>query len=113
MFQDFNKLWGQPFSQQEGPLKGIVEIQTRMLEKLASQQMQCTQACIQTAVEQSKALQSCSSANDVLAVQQAYVAALEANISKVTQANLEALNTAREALESLTLDTLSNSGDGP
>lgn len=102
MFQDMNKM----MSQSMEPFKELVDIQTRMLEELTRQQMDCTKACIEATVQQTKELQKCQTPTDLLELQQAYAKELEETLRSANQQNLKALTEAREAMQALTQGTL-------
>lgn len=101
MFQDMNKM----LNDSMGPLKELVDIQTRMLEELTKQQMECTKACIDATMQQSKELQNCKSPTDLLTLQQAYAKELEETLKAASQQNMKALTEAREAMQKLTQGT--------
>ncbi|MBS98921.1 MAG: flavodoxin [Oceanospirillaceae bacterium] len=98
MFQDMNKM----LDQSMGPFKELVDIQTKMLEELTRQQMDCTKACIEATVQQTKELQKCKSPADLLELQKAYAKELEDTLRSANQQNLTALTEAREAMQKLT-----------
>lgn len=102
MFQDMNKM----LSQSMEPFRELVDIQTRMLEELTRQQMDCTKACIEATVQQTKELQKCQTPADLLELQQAYAKELEETLRSANQHNLKALTEAREAMQTLTQGTL-------
>lgn len=102
MFQDMNKM----LSQSMEPFKELVDIQTRMLEELTRQQMECTKACIEATVQQTQELQKCKSPVDLLELQKAYARELEETLKSANQQNLKALTEAREAMQALTQGTL-------
>lgn len=102
MFQDMNNM----LSKSMEPFKELVEIQTKMLEELTRQQMECTKACIDATMQQAKELQKCQNPGDLLTLQQAYAKELEETLTAANQQNLKALNTAREAMQKLTQGTL-------
>lgn len=102
MFQDMNKM----FSQSMEPFKELVDIQTRMLEELSRQQMDCTKAFIEATVQQTKELQNCKTPADILELQKAYAKELEDTLKAANNQNLKALNEARDAMQALTQDAM-------
>ncbi len=101
MFQDMNSMLNQSME----PFKALVEIQTKMLEELTRQQMECTKACIDATMQQAKELQKCQNPGDLLTLQQAYAKELEETLKAANQQNLKALTEAREAMQKLTQGT--------
>lgn len=98
MFQDMTKIMNQSI----GPLKELVNIQTRMLEDLTRQQMECTKSCIKATIEQTKQLQYCKSSNDLLLLQQSYAQELEETLKSASEDHLKSLQEAREEIEKIT-----------
>lgn len=98
MFQDMSKHLTGSFE----PMKKVVEVQAKMLEELTRQQMACAQSCMETTLQQTKELSSCRTPDDMLKLQQSYTKELEDTLKKTSNANLEALNQAREQMEKLT-----------
>ncbi len=100
MFQDMSKV----LSQSIGPFQELVNIQTKMLEELTRQQMACTKACIDATVVQTRQMQSCCSAEELIKSQQEYAAQLEETLKQANDKNLKALSDARESVERLAGD---------
>lgn len=100
MFQDMTK----QFTGSMGPFKDLVDIQTKMLEELTRQQMECTKSCIEATMQQTKEMQKCQNPNDLLELQKAYAKELEETLRLAGEHNLKALNDARAAIEKLTLE---------
>ena len=100
MFQDMSKALGQSV----GPFKELVNIQTRMLEELTRQQMACTKACIDATVEQTKQLQSCSTPEELINLQQTYAKELEDTLKAASDSNMKALAEARDSVEQIAHD---------
>ncbi|UTW03750.1 phasin family protein [Amphritea atlantica] len=100
MFQDMSKVLGQSM----GPFKELVNIQTRMLEELTRQQMECTKACIDATVAQTRQMQNCTSADELIKSQQAYAVELEETLKQANERNMKALHEARESVERLAGD---------
>ncbi|WP_151702854.1 phasin family protein [Nitrincola alkalilacustris] len=98
MFQDMTK----HITDSMEPFKDLVNIQTKMLEDLTRQQMECTKACIEATMQQTKELQNCKTPADLMALQQAYAKGLEETLRSANEHNLQAVNDAREAIEKLT-----------
>ena len=73
MFQDMTKTLNQSME----PFKDLINIQTRMLEKLTRQQMECTRSCIEATIHQTRELQHCKSPKEMLDLQAAYASELE------------------------------------
>ena len=100
MFQDMTK----KMSESIEPFKELVNIQTRMLEDLTRQQMECTKSCINATLAQTKQLQQCKSANDLLILQQSYAQELEETLKEASDENLKSLHEARDEIEKITKD---------
>ncbi|WP_261843947.1 phasin family protein [Aliamphritea ceti] len=101
MFQDMSKALDQSMS----PFKELVDIQTKMLEQLTQQQMACTKACIDATMQQTQALQECSSAEQLVELQKAYASQLEASLTVANENNLKALADAQASVEKLAQDS--------
>lgn len=100
MFQDMTKMMNESME----PFKDLVNIQTKMLEELTRQQMECTKSCIEATIQQTKELQNCQSPNDLLTLQQAYAKELEETLAAASSENMKALQDAREEIEKVTKD---------
>lgn len=100
MFQDMTKKVGESME----PFKELVNIQTKMLEELTRQQMECTKSCIEATIQQTKELQKCQNPTDLLTLQQAYAKELEETLRAASSQNLKALQDAREEIEKVTKD---------
>lgn len=100
MFQDMTKKVGESME----PFKELVNIQTKMLEELTRQQMECTKSCIEATIQQTKELQKCQNPTDLLTLQQAYAKELEETLRSASSQNLKALQDAREEIEKVTKD---------
>ena len=103
MFQDMTKTLNSSI----GPMKELVEIQTKMLEKLTRLQMECAKSCVEATMHQTKELPACHSADEILDLQKTYAKELEATLRDTSSKNLEALNQAREEMERITQDAFS------
>ena len=100
MFQDMtNKL-----NASMEPIKELMEIQTRMLERLTKQQIECAQACMKETMNQTRELQNCGSAQELIELQQQYTQMVEKQLAEASSANLKAFNEARDAIEKVTHD---------
>jgi phasin family protein len=86
------------------PFKELVNIQTRMLEELTRQQMECTKSCIEATIQQTKELQKCQTPNDLLQLQQAYAKELEETLKAASSDNMKALEEARKEIGKITKD---------
>ena len=62
MFQDMTK----KLNESIGPMKELVEIQTRMLEKLTRLQMECAQNCVKATMQQTQDLPACHSTEELI-----------------------------------------------
>lgn len=98
MFQDMTK----QMTESMAPFRELVNIQTKMLEELARQQMECTKACIEATMQQTSELQKCKTPNDMIELQQVYAKELEATLRAANEQNLKALTTAQQAMQQLT-----------
>lgn len=98
MFQDMTKVMNGSIE----PFKELVNIQTRMLEELTRQQMECTKSCINATMQQTKQLQQCKTPNDLLLLQQAYAQELEDTLKDASEENLKSLHEARDEIEKIT-----------
>ncbi|WP_372737935.1 phasin family protein [Neptunomonas sp.] len=98
MFQDMTKRMSESIE----PFKELVNIQTRMLEELTRQQMECTKSCINATIQQTKQLQQCKTANDLLLLQQSYAQELEETLKDASEENLKSLYEARDEIEKIT-----------
>lgn len=103
MFQDMTKR----FNNSMGPMKDLVEIQTKMLEKLTKLQMDCAKHCVEATMHQTQELPSCHTADEILNLQKSYAKELEDTLRDTSSRNLEALNQAREEMERITQDAFS------
>ncbi|TVQ70765.1 MAG: phasin family protein [Oceanospirillales bacterium] len=102
MFQDMTK----HMTDSMEPFKDFVNIQTRMLEDLTRHQMDCTKACLEATMQQTKQLQQCKTPVDLMELQQAYAKELEKTLRSANEQNMKALNDAREAMEKLAKGSL-------
>ncbi len=100
MFQDMTKKMNESME----PFKELVNIQTRMLEELTRQQMECTKSCIEATIQQTKELQKCQTPNDLLQLQQAYAKELEETLKATSSDNMKALEEARSEINKITKD---------
>ncbi len=98
MFQDFTK----PFGTSMEPFKDLVNIQTKMLEELTRQQMECTKACIDATIQQTREMQKCKTPTDLMELQKAYAKELEDTLRNASEQNLKALSDARAAIDKVT-----------
>jgi len=98
MFQDMTKIMNESIE----PFKELVNIQTRMLEELTRQQMECTKSCINATIQQTKQLQQCKTPNDLLLLQQSYAQELEDTLKGASEENLKSLHEARGEIEKIT-----------
>lgn len=102
MFQDMTK----QMTDSMEPFKDFVNIQTRMLEDLTRHQMDCTKACLEATMQQTKQLQQCKTPVDLMELQQSYAKELEKTLRSANEQNMKALNDAREAMEKLAKGSL-------
>eukprot|EP01155_Anaeramoeba_flamelloides_P008843 Anaeramoba_flamelloidesa133021_17.p2 GENE.a133021_17~~a133021_17.p2 ORF type:complete len:110 (+),score=15.00 a133021_17:17-346(+) len=102
MFQDMTK----QFNESMAPFRELVNIQTKMLEELTRQQMECTKACLDATMQQSSELQKCKTPNDLIELQQAYAKELEATLKAANEQNMKALTAAQQAIQQLTQNSL-------
>ena len=102
MFQDMTKSLNQSME----PFKDLINIQTRMLEELTRQQMECTRSCIEATIAQTRELQKCKTPQDLMSLQKTYASELEQNLRSTSEHNLQALEEARSQIEQLTQDPL-------
>ncbi|MEH6627655.1 MAG: phasin family protein [Motiliproteus sp.] len=103
MFQDMTKR----LNNSMGPMKALVEIQTKMLEKLTKLQMDCAKNCVEATMQQTKELPSCHTPEEILSLQQSYAKELEETLRDTSSRNMEALSQAREEMERITQDAFS------
>lgn len=101
MFQDMNK----KISDSMGPFKELVNIQTKMLEELTRQQMECTKSCIEATIQQTKEMQKCQSPNDLMELQRSYAKELEDTLKSASEQNMKALQDARSEIEDVAQHT--------
>ncbi|MBY4678990.1 phasin family protein [Marinobacterium arenosum] len=101
MFQDMSKKLNESME----PFKDLINIQTRMLEELTRQQMECTKSCIDATIQQTRELQKCKNSNDLLELQRAYAHELEETLRAAGENNLKVLADARQEIEQLTQDS--------
>ncbi|WP_286237000.1 phasin family protein [Neptuniibacter halophilus] len=101
MFQDMNK----KITDSMGPFKELVNIQTKMLEELTRQQMACTKSCIEATIQQTKEMQKCQSASDLIELQRSYAKELEDTLKNTSEQNLKALQDARAEIEDMAHST--------
>ncbi|MBV0934120.1 phasin family protein [Marinobacterium sp. A346] len=102
MFQDMTK----QFNESMAPFRELVNIQTKMLEELTRQQMECTKACLEATMQQSSELQKCKNPNDLIELQQAYAKELETTLKAANEQNLKALTEAQQAMQQLAQGSL-------
>lgn len=100
MFQDMSK----KLTESMGPFRALVEIQSRMLEALAHQQMECTKSCFEATLQQTREMQKCQTPSDLLELQQHYAKDLEDTLRSTGESNIKALNQAKEQMEQLAQD---------
>ncbi|NVK43132.1 MAG: phasin family protein [Oceanospirillaceae bacterium] len=100
MFQELSKQFGDSME----PFKDLVNIQTKMLEELTRQQMECTKSCIEATIQQTRELQKCHNASDLMELQKAYAKELEETLRLAGEQNMKALQDARAAIEKITQD---------
>ncbi len=101
MFQDLNK----KIEDSMAPFKELVNIQTRMLEELTRQQMECTKLCIEATIHQTRELQKCDSPTDLLDLQRTYARDLENTLRLASESNMKVLQEARSEIEQMTQST--------
>ena len=101
MFQDMSK----KLSESMGPMKELVEIQTRMLEKLTRLQMECAQNCVKATMKQTQDLPECHSTEKLIDLQRKFARVVEETLVKASQDNLAALQEARDKMEQVTQNT--------
>lgn len=97
MFQDMNK----KITDSMGPFKELVDIQTKMLEELTRQQMECTKSCIEATIQQTREMQKCTSASDLIELQRGYAKELEGALKHASEQNMKALQDARVDIEDM------------
>lgn len=102
MFQDMTK----QMTDSMEPFKDFVNIQTRMLEDLTRHQMDCTKACLEATMQQTKQLQQCKTPVDLMELQQSYAKELEKTLRAANEQNMKALSDARSAMETLAKGSL-------
>ncbi|GAA0694286.1 hypothetical protein GCM10009104_22140 [Marinobacterium maritimum] len=102
MFQDMTK----QFNESMAPFRELVNIQTKMLEELTRQQMECTKACLEATMQQTSELQKCQTPNDLVELQQAYAKELETTLKAANEQNMKALTAAQQAIQQLTQNSL-------
>lgn len=95
MFQDMSKKLNASME----PFKELMEVQTRMLERLTKQQIKCAQACMDSTLSQTKELQQCNSADELIALQKRYAQSVEGTLLQANKDNLQAFSEAREAMD--------------
>ena len=100
MFQDMSKKLNASME----PSKELMEIQTRMLEKLTRQQIECAQACMKETMSQTRDLQSCGSAEELIDLQKKYTQSVEETLRQASSDNLKTFNEARVDIERITHD---------
>lgn len=100
MFQDITK----KMTGSMEPFKDLVNIQTKMLEELTRQQMECTKSCIDATIAQTRELQKCQTPADLMQLQQAYAKELEETLRSASSENMKALEQARKEIEQITKD---------
>ena len=100
MFQDMGKM----FEESMSPFKEIVDIQTKMLERLTKQQIECTQACFQATIQQAMELQNVKSPADLANLHNEYTKKLERMLASANEQNVQSLRDAHEAIQKLTLN---------
>ncbi len=83
------------------PFRELVSIQTKMLEELARQQMECTGLHRSDHAADQRAAKV-QTPNDMIELQQAYAKELEATLRAANEQNLKALTTAQQAMQQLT-----------
>lgn len=102
MFQDMSKM----FEESMSPFKNMIDIQTRMLERLTKQQIECTQACFQATMQQAMELQNVKTPADLASLQMEYTKKLEQMMTSANEQNVKALKDAHEAIQKLTMETV-------
>ncbi|MFT6915780.1 MAG: hypothetical protein ACJAWL_002090 [Motiliproteus sp.] len=95
MFQDISKKVNASME----PFKELMEIQTRMLDRLTKQQIACAQACMNSTLSQTKELKQCSSTEELLELQARYTQLVEETFQQARKDNLQAFSEARESIE--------------
>tara|TARA_R110001583_G_scaffold45137_2_gene142525 strand:+ start:1809 stop:2138 length:330 start_codon:yes stop_codon:yes gene_type:complete len=95
MFQDMSKKLNASME----PFKELMEVQTRMLEKLTRQQLECAQICMHSTLNQTDELKQCSSADELIELQKRYTQAVEDALRHASSENLQTFSEAREAIE--------------
>ena len=88
-----------------GPFKELVNIQTKMLEELTRQQMECTKSCIEATILQTKEMQKCQTPADLIDLQRTYAKELESTLTSASEQNLKALSEARLEIEDVAHST--------
>ncbi len=100
MFQDMTK----NITKNVGSFRELVEVQTRMLETLTRQQMECSKSCVEATLQQTKGLSGCKTPEELVKLQQAYARELEDTLKKASESNLKTIHDAQKELEKLGQD---------
>ncbi|MFT5719845.1 MAG: hypothetical protein ACI9W6_000133 [Motiliproteus sp.] len=95
MFQDISKKVNASME----PFKELMEIQTRMLDRLTKQQLACAQACMNSTLSQTRAFKQCSSAEELIDLQTRFTQSVEETFQQASKDNLQAFSEARESIE--------------
>jgi len=97
MFQDMSKKLNSSME----PFKELMDVQTRMLERLTKQQIECAQACMNCTLNQTQELQQCKTSEELIALQKRYAKLVEGTLLKANSDNMQAFAEAREAMEKI------------
>ena len=90
MFQDFSK----PFLTGFGSYDELVTIQTRMIETLATNQLECSKKCFDLHMQQTQKLRDCKDPVEAMALQQEYLQTIQNVLATVNASNMESLQKA-------------------
>lgn len=91
------------------PYKEMFEVQTKMLERLSQQQIECTQACMQATIQQAMELQKVTNPQELAKLQVEYTKKLEEMVNHAGQQNMKTMQQAQQAIQELTLNALNAS----
>lgn len=102
MNQDFLK----NFEQQLQPLKQLVEINNKAMEKLVQQQNAYMNDVLKASMEQAGKLTSPGDVENFVKTQQEFIAAMSKKLMDAAQQNMNVMNEAREATAKLIQDAV-------
>lgn len=105
MFQNLDEMMNGSLA----PYKEMFEVQTKMLERLSQQQIECTQACMQATIQQAMELQKVTNPQELAKLQVEYTKKLEEMVNHAGQQNMKTMQQAQQAIQELTLNALNAS----